>query len=350
MQRFILLSLVLLPIFILSSVVYVYDSDTGELLSIVKIEENGITRQVLTPFSAYSDSIAVGLVGYRDTVVSLTGDTLHIGLSPVSFIEDTITVSGRKFTPDRQTTGAGSDPESALRGLSYMLDVRKYSNTLSLSMDGSTAEQTGITLNGFDIINPAAGVIDPELVPIIQSESVSITRNAAHKSITGRFRGSIDITMPNADNGLYLEAGRNIRAGGFAGFRGHIAGFIYSRKKDIILPDGSILANSYSRSMKTYFRFEQRGFRMLYLSSRKRAGDPGPEGSAFLNAYTAQNLKHLQISSIIERVSVKFALNDHFSHYSNPRIGEGIDSRSHAGNMYISASGNTYLGNLGLSV
>ncbi|MDY6787056.1 MAG: hypothetical protein SVK54_02910, partial [candidate division WOR-3 bacterium] len=37
-------------------------------------------------------------------------------------------------------------------------------------------------------------------------------------------------------------------------------------------------------------------------------------------------------------------------HYSNPRIGEGIDSRSHAGNMYISASGNTYLGNLGLSV
>lgn len=322
------------PIVILASYTEFTDID-GNKVPYVNVTQRGLTVQMLTPVDLpLNDTLTIGAIGFKDTVLCLQNDSNVIVLKRISIKTDTVFVKAKRPHLKEKSSEMTWKPQNAMRTISPFLTLRQYARDIVYSIRNSTAEQVTLTIDGMPVVNPSSGIVSLNLMPVTGFESITVQQDE-QISVKGNsvFSGIIDFTTKHKEGfNIGSQFSKRDRLIGVSFSDNNIKGAYECFDYDnMILPGNDELPNSYSRG----YRFMAGNRQLLLILSNAKSGSPGLEGSRFDSAYYEESLTHIHFYDNVQQIRIAYHFTGNAYHYFNDEIAAAADSRQHSYNSGI---------------
>lgn len=270
--------------------IYVKDAETGESIPFVIINTEHVRKQVMTPFAADSGSVLlIEAMGYKPVrIIAGIDDTVFMKPSYTQL--DTVNVVS-ELSPVSSNIEQPVNIVKDMLELAPVADVKRYSRTASVSIEGGSPEQVLVSINGFPIINPASGNIDPDMMGSVRIEQLNASVNRTFTGMgASSFSGNVDYIMYEGSRIRLLMNNLTPSFGIMYSFMGAGVSLERIRYNDMILPDNIVLENSHKTADIMSISLNNEYVNLLYMRSSLTAGDPGLEGSRFYDARLKQGM------------------------------------------------------------
>ncbi len=308
---------------IFSDIVVLDEQNMEPVPYVIMRIDSGPRRQVMTPIMltpGTSGTMFIEAMGYENCEFKMNaGRTDTVFLKRHYQEMDTVRIESESIS---SLNKAVNDPVSSVRTmleLSPVADIKRYSRTASVSIEGSSPEQVLISVNGFPVVNPASGNIDPDLLGSISMGTVEASRKNAFTGMgTSVFSGNVDFM--NADASRFRIGLNNtaLSYGLFYRFGILKAGIERQSFNDMVLPGNVKLENSYKIADNLSVFLMNELFTGQMILSNTLSGDPGLEGSRFEHAQLRQELKLLQgLARPYQNGRILLSMNEYYYQYDN---------------------------------
>lgn len=277
------------------SQIFALDRETGDTIRIFNVEVSGRSMQVVSPYMCrIGDNVRVYLIGYRDTSFTVSQERIIIYLEKSAIEIPPLTITENGLKSGVYTESSHGETVNKMIYSFGALQVKRYGRTLSYSVNGLGAEQTGMLFNGFPVKNGASGIIDPYLIPGAAVESIRVSSSGEDiYSSSSPLSGSVNFFSPGRDGvKTFLSSGLNglNRVSSSASYRGFLSSYDILSCGDMVLSDGSILQNSFKESQSFSASFKGDFIEAGWLGGNSRTGDFGTAGSFFDSSTVYQNM------------------------------------------------------------
>ncbi len=319
-KTFLFLFIVLFHIILFSSIIYVYD-ENNNILSIVTIEENNIKKQVLIPYKTNSKILKISLIGYNDTIINIDNDTVKIQLRQKPIPIDSVLIISKFNNPEIIEKENKISLMNTIYSLSPFVYIKRYSRTVSYSIEGSTAEQVSVAINNIPIINTFSSIIDMDLLPNALFSNIQV--NKIDNSICGKntLAGILNF-QTDSINYFYINTNKdlNMNYGILYNYKNLFFNYEKFEYGNIALPNNDTLQYS-SKNGKHFSLFtNMNNFNFLFLSSNIHTEDPGISGSIFNHSDLYQSLNHFHLNYKRNNYEFIYLISENYYNYISKQI------------------------------
>lgn len=206
--------------------------------------------------------------------------------SGVQAVLSPVVVTARKGEADSLPVSFASTELSALRDIAGLpgLFLRDYGNLVGFSLRGATMEETGVTLEGFQVRLPQSGYLDLTTLPLPLIAGVAALRSGGSAYFgSGAMGGIVQLFLPPPSPAFRLVGGsfgyRSLMVTGGSGFPSALwGGGLALEKARNDYPAPRPRQNADFRRGGAYFKGFFPGGRFLLLFAASEEGVPPPAG------------------------------------------------------------------------
>jgi hypothetical protein len=272
-----------------SSHIYVFDNNSGEKIYYVTISYENKTYQTKTPFEVEKGKeITVSSLGYKSLTFITLEETLKIYLEIEPFAYKPLVVEKERIRDEVLKLETKNKNLVSVIKKFPSVTLREYNRSYVISVDGLLNEDNQICVDGVPIVNQQSRTVPINLLPKNLFSSVSFYKNGISNFYGENiFSSGINFEIEKPDRSkvnINFDDKKSYDIDLTLSLKGIKVGNETFDKKDMVVPGGEKILNSYQKGYLNYFYFNNNIFSSLIIDGRVKTGDPGILGHRFYNS------------------------------------------------------------------